>query len=60
MSNYLKEIENYHRASPPGTGYHRAGRVAERAARVAEWAAARVAEQVTESVWRESEEDETK
>ena len=55
MLNYQTKIENFELTSPPGTGYHRAGRVAERAAaRVAE----RVAEQVAERVWRESEEDE--
>ena len=43
MSNYLREIENYYEASPFGTGYHHAGRVAERAAWVAERVAARVA-----------------
>ena len=47
MLNYQIKIENFELTSPPGTGYHRAGRVAERAA-------ARVAERV----WRESEEDE--
>ena len=58
MLNYQIKIENFELTSPPGTGYHRAGRVTERAVRVAARVAERVVEQVEERVWRESEEDE--
>ena len=50
-------IENHELASPLGTGYHRAVRVAEPAARATARVAELGAEQVAESVWRESEED---
>ena len=50
--------QNYSEASPSGTVSHRAGKDAERVARVAEQVAARVAElvaePVAERVWRES------
>ena len=64
MSNHYKKKQNYFEANPSGTVRHRAGRDAERVARVAERVAERVAarvaelvaEQVAERVWRESEE----